>query len=66
MMAFGNRQKFKRSELIDAYDLEGFDNGRIINIAQKAMAADQRLAETKEAVNQRLPRPEPLTCRRLS
>ena len=58
-MAFRNRQKFKRSELIDAYDIGGFDNGRIINIAQKEMAADQRLAETKEAVNQRLPSPSP-------
>jgi len=65
-VVFGNRQKFKLSELIEAYDLEGFDNGRIISVAQKEMAADQRLAETKEAVNQRLPRPEPLTCRRLS
>jgi hypothetical protein len=26
------------------------------------MAADQRLAEIKEAVNQRLPRPEPLSA----
>lgn len=65
-MVYGNRQKFKRSELIEAYDLDGLSNGRIISVAQKEMAADQRLAETKEAVNQRLPRPEPLKCRRLS
>jgi hypothetical protein len=54
LLVYGNVIRRKRSELIEAYDLDGFDNGRIINIAQKQMAADQRLAEAKEAADQRL------------
>ena len=40
--------KRKRFELIEAFDLEGLDDERIIGIAQKEMAADQRLREAKE------------------
>ena len=51
LTVFGNRLKRKRSELIAAYDLAGLDDERIISVAQKEMAADQRPAEAKEAVN---------------
>jgi hypothetical protein len=63
---FGNRQKMKRSALVEAYDLDGLSNERIISVAQKEMAADQRPAEAKEAVDQRFSRPEHLKCRRKS
>jgi hypothetical protein len=54
LLVFGKRLKRKRSELIEAYDLEGIDDDRIIKVAQKEMAADQRLAEAREAADQRL------------
>ena len=53
LTVFGKRQKFKRSELISAYDLEGLSDDAIIRVAQKEKAADQRLAEAKEAEHQR-------------
>ena len=34
--------------------MEGFPDERIISVAQKEIAADQRLREAKEAVDQRL------------
>ena len=43
LTVFGNRLKRKRSELIEVYDLGGLDDDRIITVAQKEMAADQRL-----------------------
>ena len=64
LTVFGNRLKRKRSELISAYDLEGLDDDRIIKVAQKEIAADQRLAEAKEAVDQRLQTTEHLKCLR--
>ena len=54
LLVFGNRLKRKRSELIELYDLDGFDDQRIIKVAQKEIAADQRLREAKEAADQRL------------
>lgn len=45
---FGNRLKRKRSKLVDAYNLEGLPDHAIVSIAQKQMAADQRLARVKE------------------
>ena len=45
LLVYENVIRRKRSGLIEAYDLEAFDNGRIINIAQKQMAADQRPAK---------------------
>jgi len=53
LLVFGNRHKIKRSKLIETFDLEGLSNERIISVAQKEMAADQRLAEAKEAENHR-------------
>jgi hypothetical protein len=47
-LVFGKRIKRKRSELIEAYDLDGLDDDRIIKVAQKEKAADQRLAEAIE------------------
>ena len=35
----GNRLKRKRSELIEAFDLDGLDDERIIKVAQKEIAA---------------------------
>ena len=46
--------KRKRSELISAFDLDGLDDERIIKLAQKEIAADQRLREAKEVADQRL------------
>jgi len=40
---------------VEKFNLGGFPDERIISIAQKEMAADQRLREAKEAVDQRLP-----------
>ena len=40
---------------MEKFNLGGFPDERIISIAQKEMAADQRLREAKEAVDQRLP-----------
>lgn len=51
LLVFRNRHKIKRSKLIEMYDLEGLSDERIISVAQKEMAADQRPAEAKEAVN---------------
>jgi hypothetical protein len=48
LLVYGNRIKRKRSELIEAYQLEGLENDRIIKVAQKEKAADQRLAEATE------------------
>jgi hypothetical protein len=45
--------KNKRSELVEKFHLEGFPDDRIISVAQKEFAADQRLREAKEAVDQR-------------
>ena len=45
---FGNRLKRKRSERVEAYNLEGLPDHAIVSIAQKQMAADQRLARVKE------------------
>jgi hypothetical protein len=54
LMVFGNRIKAKRSELVEKYNLGGLPDDHIITIAQKEIAADQRLAEAKEAADQRL------------
>jgi len=54
LVVYGNRLKKKRSELIEAYDLDGLDDERIIKVAQKELAADQRLREAKDAADQRL------------
>ena len=48
LTVFGNRLKRKRSELVEAYNLEGLPDHAIVSIAQKQMAADQRLARVKE------------------
>jgi len=64
LLVYGNRHKLKRSKLIEAFDLEGPSDERIISVALKEMAADQRPAEAKEAVHQRLPTPEHQKCRR--
>ena len=53
LLVYGKRQKFKRSELISAFDLEGLSDDVIIRVAQKEKAADQRLAQAKEAEHQR-------------
>jgi hypothetical protein len=50
--------KRKRFELVKEFDLEGFGDACIINIAQKEKAADQRLAEAKQAEHQRPVRAE--------
>lgn len=47
-MVHGERFKIKRSELIEAYSLEGCPDHVIVSVAQKHMAADQRLARVKE------------------
>jgi hypothetical protein len=52
LLVFGNRHKLKRSELVKTYDLGGLSDERIISVAQKEMAADQRLREAKEAADQ--------------
>ena len=39
----GNRLKRKRSELVNAYNLEGLPDHAIVSVAQKEMAADHRL-----------------------
>jgi hypothetical protein len=54
LVVFGDRVKKRRSELVAAYDLGGLDDERIIKVAQKEMAADQRLRESKEIADQRL------------
>jgi len=54
LLVFGNRHKHKRSELIQMYDLVGLSDQHIISVAQKQMAADQRLREAKEVADQRL------------
>jgi hypothetical protein len=59
LLVFGKRLKRKRSELIEAFDLGHLPDERIIKLAQKEMAADQRLAEAKEVANQRPPDPKP-------
>ena len=43
LTVFGARHKIKRSELVKTFDLEGLSDERIISVAQKEMAADQRL-----------------------
>ena len=59
LLVYGNRLKRKRSELFSDFKLEGYSDERIIRIAQREMAADERLREAKEAVHQRLRKPEP-------
>lgn len=54
LTVYGERLKRKRSELIEAYQLEGLSDEHIIRVAQKEIAADQRLREAKEAADQRL------------
>lgn len=58
LVVHGERQHFKRSDLIDAFDLGGIPDDAIIRIAQKEIAADQRLRKVKERENQSLPDPE--------
>ena len=53
LLVYGKREKFKRSELISAYQLDGLPDDAIIRVAQKEKAADQRLAEAKQAEHQR-------------
>ena len=48
LSVFGNRLKRRRSKLIEAYNLGGLPDHAIVTIAQKQMAADQRLARVKE------------------
>ena len=48
LLVYGERFKIKRSKLVDAYNLEGLPDHVIVSIAQKHMAADQRLARVKE------------------
>jgi hypothetical protein len=48
LLVYAKRIKRKRSELVEAYDLGGLENDRIIKVAQKEKAADQRLAEATE------------------
>jgi hypothetical protein len=55
LVVFGERVRKKRSDLVKMYDLGGLDDERIIKVAQKEMAADQRLREAKEQADQRLP-----------
>ena len=47
LTVFGNRLKRKRSELVEAYNLGGLPDHAIVTIAQKQMAADQRLARIR-------------------
>ena len=56
LLVFGARHKIKRSELVKTYDLGSLPDEHIIKVAQKEMAADQRLREAKEAADQRLSR----------
>ena len=48
LMVYGERYKITRSKLVDTYNLEGLPNHVIVSVAQKQMAADQRLARVKE------------------
>ena len=48
LLVYGERYKLPRSKLVDAYNLEGLPDHAIVSIAQKQMAADQRLARVKE------------------
>jgi len=59
---FGKPLKRNRSELVEAFDLGHLPNERIISIAQREMAADQRLAEAKEVANQRPSSPSPTSA----
>jgi hypothetical protein len=52
---FGNRITAKRSDLVKKYNLVGFPDDRIIAIAQRELAADQRLAEAKEVLEHQRP-----------
>jgi len=52
LLVYGKREKFKRSELISAYQLDGLPDDAIIRVAQKEKAADQRLAQAKQAEHQ--------------
>ncbi|HAN62623.1 MAG TPA: hypothetical protein DCQ79_01935 [Rhizobiales bacterium] len=54
--------KRNRSELVEAFDLGHLPDERIIKLAQKEMAADQRLAEAKEVANQRPSSPSPTSA----
>jgi hypothetical protein len=64
-LVFGNWQKIKRSEFVKMYDLGGLSDERIISVAQKEMAADQRLREAKEAADQpAFPKPRSPSLRR--
>ena len=47
---FGKPLKRNRSELVEAFDLGHLPDERIIKLAQKEMAADQRLAEAKSTL----------------
>ena len=62
LLVFGKRLKRKRSELVEAFDLGHLPDERIIKLAQKEMAADQRLAEAKEVANQRPSSPSPTSA----
>ena len=59
---FGKPLKRNRSELVEAFDLGHLPDERIISIAQREMAADQRLAEAKEVANQRPSSPSPTSA----
>ena len=48
LLVYGERYKITRSQLVDAYNLDGLPDHAIVSIAQKQMAADQRLAHVKE------------------
>ena len=49
---YGERKKFKRSELVARFQMEGFPDDAIVRVAQKELAADQRLAEAKGIADQ--------------
>lgn len=53
LCVFEKRLKHKRFKLIEAFDLGGLPECRIIKLVQKELAADQRLVAAKEAEHQR-------------
>lgn len=64
LIVFGERYKAKKSELAKRYNISGADDATIIRIAQKELAADQRLSQTRTAPqpapeNHREPEPTP-------
>jgi hypothetical protein len=48
LQVYGERYKIRRSKLIEEFNLEGLPDHVIVSVAQKEMAADQRLARVKE------------------